>query len=86
MDPVIRQNTKARVNLACPECGMDLKKAPNGGFAKYGDRRLRIPGRSEHTGSGELHRAVADPVDRHRRAGKCEPAAERCLWHRVLPL
>jgi hypothetical protein len=37
MDPVIRQNTKARVNLACPECGMDLRKAPNGGFAKYGD-------------------------------------------------
>lgn len=37
MDPVIRQNTKTRVNLACPECGMDLKKAPNGGFAKYGD-------------------------------------------------
>jgi hypothetical protein len=37
MDPVIRTNTKARVNLACPECGMNLKKAPNGGFAKYGD-------------------------------------------------
>ena len=37
MDPVIRTNTKARVNLACPVCGMDLKKAPNAGFAKYGE-------------------------------------------------
>lgn len=37
MDPIIRTNTKARVNLRCPECGMDLRKAPQGGFAKYGD-------------------------------------------------
>jgi hypothetical protein len=37
MDPVITRNTKTRVNLACPVCGMDLKKAPNGGFAKYGE-------------------------------------------------
>src|SRR5436190_7909953 len=37
MDPVIRTNTKARVNLACPECGMSLMKAPQGGFVKYGD-------------------------------------------------
>ena len=37
MEPVIRTNTKARVNLACPECGMDLKKAPQGGFEKYGE-------------------------------------------------
>jgi hypothetical protein len=37
MEPVIRANTKTRVNLACPECGLDLRKAPNGGFANYGD-------------------------------------------------
>ena len=37
METGIRTNTKARVNLACPECGMDLKKAPQGGFVKYGD-------------------------------------------------
>ena len=37
MEPIIRTNTKARVNLRCPECGMDLRKAPQGGFAKYGD-------------------------------------------------
>jgi hypothetical protein len=37
METIIRANTKLRVNLACPECGMDLRKAPNGGFAKYGD-------------------------------------------------
>ena len=37
MDPVIRSNTKARVNLTCPMCGMDLRKAPNGGFAQYGE-------------------------------------------------
>jgi hypothetical protein len=37
MNPVIRTNTKARVNLACPECGMSLMKAPQGGFVKYGD-------------------------------------------------
>ena len=37
MDAIIRQNTKARVNLACPACGMDLTKAPNGGFTKYGE-------------------------------------------------
>ena len=37
MDPVIRANTKARVSVACPECGMDLRKAPQGGFAKYGE-------------------------------------------------
>jgi hypothetical protein len=37
MDRIIRQNTKARVNLACPECGMNLTKAPNGGYALYGD-------------------------------------------------
>jgi hypothetical protein len=37
MDPLISKSTKTRVNLACPVCGMDLKKAPNGGFAKYGE-------------------------------------------------
>jgi hypothetical protein len=37
MDPIIRTNTKARVNLRCPECKMDLRKAPQGGFAKYGE-------------------------------------------------
>jgi hypothetical protein len=37
MDATVRTNTKARVNLACPACGMDLRKAPNGGFAKYGE-------------------------------------------------
>jgi len=37
MVPVIRANTKTRVNLACPECRMDLRKAPQGGFAKYGE-------------------------------------------------
>jgi hypothetical protein len=37
MDSGLRQNTKARVNVACPNCGMNLQKAPNAGFAKYGD-------------------------------------------------
>jgi len=37
MEPIIRTNTKARVNLACPECRMDLRKAPQGGFEKYGE-------------------------------------------------
>src|SRR3954471_14433952 len=37
MEPVIRANTKVRVDLRCPECGMSLLKAPQGGFAKYGD-------------------------------------------------
>ena len=37
MEQIIRTNTKARVNLACPQCGMNLKKAPQGGFGKYGD-------------------------------------------------
>jgi hypothetical protein len=37
METVIRNNTKARVNLACPGCGMDLRKAPQGGFSEYGD-------------------------------------------------
>ena len=37
MDPMIRTNTKARVNLACPRCGMNLKKAPQGGFVQYGE-------------------------------------------------
>ena len=37
MERIIRSNTKARVNLACPECGMDLRKAPQGGFEKYGE-------------------------------------------------
>src|SRR5688500_90715 len=37
MEPIIRTNTKARVNLTCPQCGMNLKKAPQGGFVKYGD-------------------------------------------------
>jgi hypothetical protein len=37
MEPVIRKNTKTRVSLGCPQCGMNLKKAPNGGFVKYGD-------------------------------------------------
>lgn len=34
---MIAKNIKARVSLACPVCGMDLKKSPNGGFAKYGE-------------------------------------------------
>src|ERR1044071_4065842 len=37
MDPIIRTNTKARVNLRCPECHMDLRKAPQGGFEIYGE-------------------------------------------------
>jgi hypothetical protein len=37
MERVIRSNTKTRVNLACPSCSMDLRRAPNGGFAKYGE-------------------------------------------------
>ncbi len=37
MEPVIRTSAKARVHLACPECGMSLMKAPQGGFVKYGD-------------------------------------------------
>jgi hypothetical protein len=37
MDPIIRTNTKARVNLACPQCSTNLKKAPNGGFVLYGE-------------------------------------------------
>jgi hypothetical protein len=37
MDRIIRKNTKARVNLACPECGMNLTKTPNGGIVKNGD-------------------------------------------------
>jgi len=37
MEAIIRTNTKARVNLACPECRMDLRKAPQGGFEKYGE-------------------------------------------------
>ena len=37
MEPIIRTNTKARVNLRCPECLMDLRKAPQGGFEKYGE-------------------------------------------------
>src|SRR5687767_6205930 len=37
MDRIIRTNTKARVNLRCPECAMDLRKTPQGGFVKYGD-------------------------------------------------
>jgi hypothetical protein len=37
MDRVSRTNTKARVSLACPECGMSLMKAPQGGFVKNGD-------------------------------------------------
>jgi hypothetical protein len=37
MEPIIRTNTKARVNLVCPECRMNLKKAPQGGFTKYGE-------------------------------------------------
>jgi hypothetical protein len=37
MEPGIRNNTKARVSLACPGCGMDLRKTPQGGFSEYGD-------------------------------------------------
>jgi hypothetical protein len=33
-DPVISSNTKARVSLACPSCGMSLKKAPQGGVIR----------------------------------------------------
>ena len=37
MNAVIRNNTRARVKVACPGCGMDLRKAPQGGFSEYGD-------------------------------------------------
>jgi len=37
MDRIIRQNTKARVNLTCPECNMKLTDSPNGGFVNNGD-------------------------------------------------
>ena len=37
MEPVIENNTKARIKVACPGCGMDLRKAPHGGFVEYGD-------------------------------------------------
>jgi hypothetical protein len=37
MNPVNQTATKAWTSLACPECGMNLKKAPSGGFTAYGD-------------------------------------------------
>lgn len=37
MERIVRSNTKVRVNLACPQCGMDLRQAPNGGVAQFGD-------------------------------------------------
>jgi hypothetical protein len=37
MNRTMRSNTKARVNLACPRCSMNLTKAPQGGFVQYGE-------------------------------------------------
>jgi hypothetical protein len=37
MNRTISSNTKARVNLACPNCRMNLTKAPQGGFVQYGE-------------------------------------------------
>lgn len=34
MESVISKQSRARVNLACPQCQMDLRKAPQAGFVK----------------------------------------------------
>ena len=37
MERIIRTKTKTRMSLACPQCSMNLMKAPQGGFVQYGE-------------------------------------------------
>ena len=43
---------------------VDMVHAGRDGLAKDGDGAVRIPGRPPHAGAGQLHRAVAYPLDR----------------------
>ena len=57
--------------------GVNMVDAGGDGLAKDGDGTLSVPRRSPHTAAGQLHRAVAYPLDCQRGAGERESAAER---------
>jgi hypothetical protein len=77
METTIRSNAKSRVNLACPQCGMDLRKAPQGGFAKYGDT-FCCGGCADGTGctcyaGNETKKSFNRPGDRGQRNAENSP-------------
>ena len=51
------------------------------GLAEDGDGDFGVLGRPEHARAGQLHRAVAYPLNRQGRAGEREPAAEHGFTH-----
>ncbi len=44
--------------------GVDVVYAGRDSLAKDGGSTIQVPGRPIHAGPGQLHRAVAHPVDR----------------------
>ena len=59
--------------------GVDVVYPGRHGLAQHGNGGVRILRRPEHPRAGQLHRAVADPVDGGLGRGKCERPAQRCL-------
>src|ERR1700732_2103231 len=55
------------------------------GLAEDGDGAVRVLGGTPHSWAGQLHRAVAYPLDCQCRAGEREPPAKRGLTQRVAP-
>ena len=66
--------------------GVDVVDAGRDGLAKNSHGLVRVFGRSKDTGAGQLHRTVAHPVDRQRRAGEGKPAAELRFAHGLAPV
>ena len=52
--------------------GVDVVDAQLDRAAQHGDRRVAVPRRAEHAGTGELHGAEADPPDGPAREGTGE--------------
>ncbi len=63
---------------------VDMIHAGRNGLAENGDGSVRVLGRPPHAGAGQLHRAVAHPLDRQGRAGEREPSAEDGFIPRIV--
>jgi hypothetical protein len=68
--------------------GVDMVHAGCDSLAEDGDGAVRVLGWPKYAGAGQLHCAVADPLDRQGCAGEREPSAERaftyCITHFVV--
>lgn len=56
--------------------GVDVIDPTRHGFPQHDDRCMAVLGRSEHAGSGELHRAIAQTLDGAATQRECARGGE----------